>query len=231
MELLEAHFNSLGGGNLTYDPESGSYEMFSSKSGINKHLNYLTFKNLFEEMKGLKNPRILESGIASFGTNSTYLFNEYVRKYGGFFWSVDINKELVDRHIGNMCPATQLICNDSVSFFTDWSKSNEVANVIYLDSYDLDFYNPIPSGQHGLSEYKSLMPVIKKNTLLLIDDTPITPYWLDTRNNVYNDMCTYYNTNNNTLPGKGMFVLNKITNANKLMHNYQVLYKFYDSPI
>ena len=77
MELLEAHFNNLDG-NLTYDMDSDSYEMFSSKVGIKKHINYLTFKRLFEEMKDLKNPCILESGIASAGTNSTYLFNEYV---------------------------------------------------------------------------------------------------------------------------------------------------------
>ena len=229
MELLEAHFNNLDG-NLTYDMDSDSYEMFSSKVGIKKHINYLTFKRLFEEMKDLKNPCILESGIASAGTNSTYLFNEYVKKYGGLFWSVDINKRLVDYHRGNMCPATQLICDDSVNFFTEWSKSHDVANVIYLDSYDLDFYNPTPSGNHGLSEYKALKPVIKQNTLLLIDDTPIEPYWLDTRNNVYNDMCIYYDNNNNTLPGKGMFVLNEVTNANKLIHNYQVLYKFNNVP-
>ena len=229
MELLEAHFNTLSG-NLTYDENTDTYEMFSNKLGINKHLNYLTFSKLFKQMDGLKYPCILESGIASAGTNSTYLFNEYVKKYGGFFWSVDINKSLVDLHKGNMCPATQLVCDDSVSFFTNWSKSHDVANVIYLDSYDLDFYNPEPSGNHGLSEYKSLIPVIKKNTLLLIDDTPINPYWLDTRNKVYDDMCVYYNNNNNTLPGKGMFVLNEIKNANKLIHNYQVLYQFYDAP-
>jgi hypothetical protein len=226
MELLEAHFNTLTG-NLTYDENTDTYEMFSNKIGINKHVNYLTFKQLFKEMEGLKNPYILESGISSHGTNSTYLFNEYVRKYGGFFWSVDINKSLIEFHKGNMCPSTELICSDSVEFFKKWSKTHDVANVIYLDSYDLDFYDPIPSGNHGLAEYKALKPVIKKDTLLLIDDTPINPYWLDTRNNIYDDMCEYYKKNNNRLPGKGMFVLDEITNANKLIHNYQVLYKFY----
>jgi hypothetical protein len=230
MELLETHFNTISG-NLTYDETTDTYEMFSNKLGIKKHINYLTFSKLFKEMEGLKNPFILESGIASAGTNSTYLFNEYIKKYGGFFWSVDINKSLVDLHKGNMCPATQLICDDSVSFFNNWAKSHNVANVIYLDSYDLDFYNPLPSGNHGLSEYKALIPVIKKNTLLLIDDTPINPYWLDNRNKVYDDMCIYYSNNNNRLPGKGMFVLNEITNADKLIHNYQVLYKFYNAPL
>ena len=229
MELLESHFNNLNG-NLTYLQDTDTYEMFSDKQGLNKHLNYVTFKRLFEEMKGLKNPYILESGIASAGTNSTYLFNEYVKKYGGKFWSVDINKNLVDQNKYNMCPATQLICDDSVSFFKNWSKSHDKVDVVYLDSYDLDFYNPVPSGNHGLAEYKALKPVIKKETLLLIDDTPITPYWLDTRNKLYDDMCVYYKSNNN-LPGKGMYVLDEINNADKLIHNYQVLYKFNDSPI
>jgi hypothetical protein len=231
MELLESHFNTLDG-NLVYDQTTNTYELFSPKqnSCVHKHINYLTFKKLFEEMKTLKNPCILESGIASAGTNSTYLFNEYVRKYGGFFWSVDINQELVNQHQGNMCPATQLICDDSVHFFKNWSSSHIVANVIYLDSYDLDFYNPTPSAEHGLAEYKSLKPVIKKDTLMLIDDTPVNPYWLDSRGQIYHDMTSYYMKNNKTMPGKGMLVLNEITNANMLLHNYQVLYKFYDSP-
>lgn len=229
MDLLEYHFNQFSG-NLTYDKETNEYEMFSKKEGeIKKHLNYLTFKRLFEEIQEHKNPVILESGIASHGTYSTYLFNEYVKKYGGFFWSVDINPYLVDSHKGNMCPATQLICDDSVSFFKKWSTENKEANVIYLDSYDLDFYNPHPSGNHGLEEYKALIPIIKKNTLLLIDDTPLNPYWLDTRGKLYDDMILYYNQNT-YMPGKGMYVLYEISNARKLMHNYQVLYKFYNNP-
>ena len=38
MELLEAHFNTLDG-NLIYDESTDTYEMFSNKSGINKHIN------------------------------------------------------------------------------------------------------------------------------------------------------------------------------------------------
>ena len=227
MELLEHHFNSLPkDGCLYYDTTTDTYEQFSNK-GTQKHVNYLTFKELFKNMNGLKNPIILESGIASAGTNSTYLFNEYVRKYGGFFWSVDINEKLVIQHQGNMCPATKLVCDDSVNFFSRWAKktNNTQANVIYLDSYDLDFYNPQPSAEHGLKEFKALLPVCKKDTLLLIDDTPINPYWLPFRNNMYNDMVNYY-TKKNCMPGKGMLVLNEEKNADLLLHNYQVLYKF-----
>lgn len=227
MELFEYHFNNLPkNGCLFYDETRNTYEQFSN-IGTPQHVNYLTFKELFKNITQLnkKDLLILESGIASAGTNSTYLFNEYVRKYGGRFWSVDINSNLVNRHIGNMCPATTLVCNDSVIFFDNWAKKNEQADVIYLDSYDLDFDNPNPSGEHGLKEYKALLPVCKKDTLLLIDDTPVNPYWLPFRNDTYNRVVSKYNSGLK-MPGKGMYVLDEEKNADLLLHNYQVLYKF-----
>jgi hypothetical protein len=226
MELLEYHFNNLSG-NLYYNNKDNTYEMFT---GIGKpmHLNYLTFKELFKNMDGKKDLIILETGIASAGTNSTYLFDQYIRKYGGKFWSVDINKGLVDAHQGNMCSGTTLVCDDSVNFLKSWVQNNSEKNVdvIYLDSYDLDWYNPQPSAIHGLNEYLALLPVLKKDTLLLIDDTPANPYWLDTRGTLYNDMIKYYSMNN-CLPGKGQYVLDVTKNADTLLHNYQILYKFY----
>jgi len=225
MELLEYHFSNLSG-NLFYNEIDNSYEMFSDV-GKPMHLNYLTFKELFKNMNGRSNLNILETGIASAGTQSTYLFNEYVKKYGGRFWSVDINQYLVDTHKNNMCPATTLVCDDSVKFLNNWVKDNKdiQADVVYLDSYDLDFYNPNPSAMHGLNEYLALLPSLKKNSLLLIDDTPVNPYWLDTRGQLYDDMINYY-SKNNCLPGKGQYVLNVNKNADTLLHNYQILYKF-----
>ena len=225
MELFESHFNNLKAEfTLYHNTTNDKYELFSNE-GIPKHINYLTFRKLFESMKELKEPIILESGISSAGIKSTHLFNEYVRKYGGRFWSVDIDQLLVNEHKGNMCPATELICDDSISFFNNWSKDNKEANVIYLDSYDLDFYNPVPSGNHGLAEYKALLPVIKKDTLLLIDDTPINPYWVNSRGTLYDDMIIFYEQHK-YMPGKGMYVLNEAKHADTLIHNYQILYKF-----
>jgi hypothetical protein len=219
MELFESHFNTLSG-NLYYDSTTNSYEMFSG-NGKPNHLNYLTFKKLFELIPIHKEPVIVETGIASAGTNSTYLFNEYIKKYGGRFWSVDINRDLVDKHSGNMCPGTTLVHGDSVDFLRSFDKK---INIAYLDSYDLDFYTPFPSGKHGLEEYRAIQSKLTNKSLLLIDDTPIEPYWLDTRGALYNDMCIFYEKNK-YLPGKGMFVLNEITNAEKLLHQYQVLYQ------
>jgi len=224
MELLEYHFNNLHG-NLYYDERANRYEMFSGR-GKAMHINYLTFKELFKNMLEIKEPIILESGISSYGINSTHLFNEYVRKYGGQFWSCDINPELVNKYRGDMCPGSKLICDDSVSFFSNWSLSGSPSpDVIYLDSYDLDFYNPEPSAEHCLKEYNAILPSVKRNTLLLIDDTPSAPYWMDFRDKLYYDMIEYYKVNN-CLPGKGMSVIKEPKNADMLIHNYQVLYKF-----
>ena len=225
MELFEQHFASIPG-NLYHDTTSDTFEMFSNR-GIPRHLNYRTFQKLFESMEGLKNPIILESGMASAGTNSTYLFNEYVRKYGGRFVSVDIDSGLVDKHRGNMCPATELVCDDSVHFFKEWVNTHkgQKADVIYLDSFDLNSYDPDPCATHGLNEYKALLPAMQSGTLLLIDDTPATPYWIDNRGPAYYDMIKYYETNG-CMPGKGMYVVKEPKNATLLLHNYQVLYKF-----
>jgi hypothetical protein len=148
-----------------------------------------------------KSPIILESGIASRGNQSTDLFNEVVRKCGGQFWSVDNDPELVATHRGNICPTTQLVCDDSVTFFKRWAAENNRTGVIYLDSYDLDFYNPEPSAKHGLAEYNSLKPVI--------DDTPVSPEWLDTRGQLYMDTQHFY-MDTCIMPGKGMYVLDEV---------------------
>jgi hypothetical protein len=224
MELLEYHFSNISG-NLYHDKSSNKYEMFSHIGEAN-HLNYLTFKELFKNMLEIKDPQILETGIASAGTQSTYLFNEYIKKFGGRFWSVDTNRYLVDSKQLNMCPATTLICDDSVNFLKNWvNNENRKVDIVYLDSYDLDWYNYHPAAMHGLNEYLALVPAFKKGSLLLIDDTPSMPYWLDSRGKLYDDMTKFYDKNQ-FLPGKGMYVLNTPKYANLLMHNYQVLYKF-----
>lgn len=229
MEIFEDHFSTINE-NLWYDPETNTYEMFGNK-GERKHVNYLTFRELFKELNGKTDVKILETGIASShgGPRSTLLFDKYVSKYGGKVWSVDLNPYPVFFNKNKVSSSTKLYQADSVDFITNFEKftgeKDVKFDVIYLDSYDLDFYNPIPSGTHGLNEYKAIQPYIKPGTLLLIDDTPVSPYWLDTRGDVYTAMERFYDKNL-IMPGKGMFVLDQEKNADLLLHQYQVLYKF-----
>lgn len=232
-ELVDAHFVNLTGGNLYYDEASNRYDMFSGK-GTPFHLNYLTFKALFAQLNEQKDVTLLETGIASAGTQSTYLFDAYIRKYGGRFWSVDTNRDLVDTNHGNMCPGTTLVCNDSVAFLNEWvaSHPDTKADAVYLDSWDLDWYHSEPAASHGLREYHAVLPALSTGSLLLIDDTPATPYWLDNRGGLYTDMVKFYEANH-FMPGKGQYVIDEVKlvsdqrpKVDMLMHNYQVLYKF-----
>jgi hypothetical protein len=231
MDLFEAHFEKQSeGGTLHYCRTMGDFKMFRDADEIDKryHICYLTFKELYKQLLNIKYPNIIETGTAAWGTNSTFLFNDFVRKFGGRFWTVDINPDTSNKVRPHMCHATTVITNDSVSFLTDWSTNKLIANAVYLDSYDLDFSNPIPSGQHGLEEYKAIRPSLTSGSLLLIDDTPVSPYWTNSRDKTYNNLKQNYTVENYKMPGKGMFIIDTVSphEAITLMHQYQLLYKF-----
>jgi len=169
---------------------------------------------------------ILETGTAAWGTSSTYLFDAYVRKYGGKFWTVDINPAHSDAVKPYMCEHTTVVTGDSVEFLKGWVKEHpgDQANIVYLDSYDLDFAAPIPSGMHGLAEYNAIAPGLMPGSLLLIDDTPIlSDDFLEENPRMYISMHNTYDKIQR-VPGKGMFIIDSIK-AIPLEHWYQVLYK------
>jgi hypothetical protein len=203
MELVKNHFLNYG----------NSYE----------HVCYPTFTKLFEEIYERGNPplTIIETGTTAWGTSSTFLFDNYVNKYGGHFWSVDINPETTKNTQKNIISNnTTLVTNNSIDFLNEWviKHPNKKADIIYLDSLDIVWNDPEESGVYGLKEYNAILPAIGKNTLLLIDDTPKDISYL-------NDGAFYFNKMG-FMPGKGMYVIKENPNANILMHKYQILYKF-----
>ena len=90
---------------------------------------------------------------------------------------------------------------DSVEFLYKY-KPNEDIDLLYLDSYDLDWKNPTPSALHHMKELCAIIPQLKKGCIILIDD------------------------NNNNI-GKGQFVSNFLDNigAKLLFSEYQIAYE------
>ena len=43
-------------------------------------------------------------------------------------------------------------------------------DVLYLDSFDVDFNNPVPSSFHHIKELLAIFPKIQKGTLIVVDD-------------------------------------------------------------
>jgi len=237
MEIFEEHFKNITG-NLIQNDNDNEYKMFG-EGAIKRHINYTSFKNAFEQLIKIKNPIIIETGSSRWGVNSTMLFDSYVRKYGGKFWSVDIDKNTIEDLKSKVCENTTMVCDDSVNFLKKWTieHPDEKVDFVYLDSYDIDWLNPEPSQIHGLNEFLAIHLNLKNGSLLLIDDTPFSPEWFDYREGIYNTLLESY-IENNRMPGKGRYVVDLLSdnesnelilknkNVSLLHHMYQVFYKF-----
>ena len=173
---------------------------------------------------------ILETGSSAWGTNSSLLFDSYVNSFGGSFLSVDIRSEPMFT-LGALCTKnSEFYCDDSVSFLTKYALHHPVFNLVYLDSWDVDWEKPIASAIHGMNEFLTLLPLLIKNkALLLVDDTPfnsgvmmkVAPrYIVD-----FEKFTQLYGFT----PGKGGLIKNFLVKngiGTEVMHDYQLLWQF-----
>jgi hypothetical protein len=139
-----------------------------------------TFQKIFEYTESLnkKNVTILETGIARQENNwegdgmSTLMFDRYINSVGGNFTSIDINPQNVEFARSNVSAKSNLICSDSVIKLHEISRdeNSPMIDVLYLDSFDVDFNNPVPSSFHHIKELLAIFPKIQKGTLIVVDD-------------------------------------------------------------
>lgn len=130
--------------------------------------------------------------------NSTILFNLFAVETGSIFYSIDNNPGHCDL-AGRTCPTARVLCGDSVAMLYQLRSSVEVVDLLYLDSFDLDWKNPHPSALHHLKELCAAAPLLKAGSLVFVDD------------------------NSNGI-GKGMYVSDFLSNigAEKVFEGYQV---------
>jgi len=120
---------------------------------------------------------IIETGCLRIPRNwegdgqSTFMFDALARKRRGFFFSIDVNLESVDTARRACSSSTHLILGDSVAALHHLGALIErPANVLYLDSYDVDPGNPMPSAIHHLMELTAAQPLIGPGTIVCVDD-------------------------------------------------------------
>jgi hypothetical protein len=173
---------------------------------------------------------IVETGSSAWGTNSSLLFDAYVNKYGGTFETVDI-RVAPSAVLQNLCsPRTTLYRDDSVSFLKKWGdiNPNKKIDLLYLDSWDVNWQNPNPSALHGLAELLAIFENLKEGSLLLVDDTPIDGSCFLSAQVQIDDFNDYQKAYTFT-PGKGALIkliLNKIGRGQQIAHGYQLLWQF-----
>ena len=173
---------------------------------------------------------IVETGSSAWGANSSLLFDAYVNSYGGRFDSVDIRVEPMYKLSALCSHKSTFFCDDSVTFLRKLIKKTAKIDLVYLDSWDVDWDDPLPSAIHGFHEFLVILPLLRENGgLLLIDDTPkdsdvmrkVAPGGLTG----YQNFLSEYGFP----PGKAALVneyLTKNAIGKKIAHNYQLLWRF-----
>jgi hypothetical protein len=207
------------------DPSALCHDHFRWRSSVD-HVNYASLCFLIGQMGG-RPQTILETGVSAWGTDSTRLFDSYVRSFGGAFWSVDIDSQRVAWLRKSVGGATRLVCDDSVVFLDRWvgEHPGEGADVVYLDSWDVDFSAPLPAAEHCLRELEAVTPALRAGALLLIDDSPGT--LADVPVAARESAPALY-AEFGAWPGKGMLAQTFLAGRGirPLRHGYQALYRF-----
>ena len=175
-----------------------------------------------------KPANIIETGTSAYGTDSSRLFDSYVRNFGGSFYSVDISPYPSKRLKFQHSKKSSFYVSDSISFLENLQISLKISKIdfVYLDSWDVDWADPHPSAVHGFEEFKRILPYLHSGSVLVIDDTPIDLKWIPAK---YHHLSLEYQKEFGVLPGKGALVvreLAKSSRARKVWHDYNCVYVF-----
>ncbi len=192
------------------------FTLWSSRS----HPNFMIFNQVIKMLN--KSPaNILETGTSAWGTDSTRLWDQYIVRYGGFFSSVDIRPQASQRLVNQKSEHTILHVGDSVEFLRTYSGPK--LDFVYLDSWDVDAMDPLPSAKHALLEFQACRSVMNPGCLILIDDTPRKGW------NLVYDLDGEHGARSEENLGKGSLILREIANSSEfkvLQHEYALLLRF-----
>jgi len=124
---------------------------------------------------------------------STVMFDAFVNFYDGVLYSWDTNKDTQDKARKHLSDKTVLVHGDSVAGLHAFLKKHGGSpDLLYLDSFDLCWLQPEPSGEHHMKELCCAVPFLASGSIVLVDDSPNRqdqlPLWVDRRKLVQHGM-------------------------------------------
>lgn len=168
------------------------------------------FKQIFQYLLSLDKQQyyIVETGTARHNDarlyedgGSTFMYDDFVNTHGGSFISIDIDPKKKNLCCDKVSHNTRLITQDSIEALAGIMINNSVPHIdlLYLDSYDIDWHNSHPSAHHHLQELLAIVPKLIPGSLVVVDD------------------------NKNGI-GKGQYIEKYMTEHNKklLFYDYQI---------
>lgn len=145
-----------------------------------------TFAQTFEYLDRLDHPvRIVETGCTREAGNwagdggSTLLFDKYAEFHAGsIVYTVDIDPAATALCRSLVSSRVRVHTGDSVKFLKQLADeaSAELPSIdlLYLDSFDVNFNDVFPSAFHHMKELVAVAPLIRPETLVVVDDSPST---------------------------------------------------------
>lgn len=179
-------------------PKSAEFwNFFDGEAAPKLALRANTFRKMFEHLDRFDRPvNIIETGCARFKDEwtdgqSTLLFDKYVHHHDAAskFHSVDINKVATDYARSFTGPKTAVATDDSVKHLAqltaDFLARGQTADLVYLDAHDLDWHYWYPSAAHHMMELCAIMRILRKDTLVVVDDCAQSANFVRNNNNIH----------------------------------------------
>jgi len=108
---------------------------------------------------------------------STILFDRYAECHeGSAIYTVDLNPQTTSLCREITSQRVKIHTGDSVPYLRSLAEAPPAdlpfLDLLYLDSYDVDLDNPTPSAVHHLKELVAISPLLRADTLVVVDDAP-----------------------------------------------------------
>lgn len=162
---------------------------FNEEAGPLLAMRAVSFRKIFDYLDSLDQSRplvIVETGCLRTPNNwagdgqSTLLFDRYLqfRAAGGSCIAMDIDPAATAACRSMVSPNVEILTGDSVILLRDVAKSlrsiGTTVDLLYLDSFDLDWGNVTPSAVHHLKELVSIYECLTPLSLVVVDDAPMS---------------------------------------------------------
>jgi hypothetical protein len=145
-----------------------------------------SFRKVFDYLDRFDRPvGIVETGCVRQQDNwagdgqSTILFERYAEFHpGSAVFSVDCDPEAAALCRSLVGERVHIHAGDSLAYLKSLADHPpaglEFLDLLYLDSFDVDFDDPLPSAIHHLKELLAIAPLVSFETLVVVDDSPST---------------------------------------------------------
>jgi len=142
-----------------------------------------TFRKIFTYLDRFERPIwIIETGCVRQRDNwagdgqSTILFDKYSESHSGsVVFSVDRDPQATALCRSLVSDRVRIHTDDSIAWLKsltdDPPAELRYVDLLYLDSYDVDFDDPLPSAIHHLKELVAIAPLLSAGTLVAVDDS------------------------------------------------------------